>query len=63
MMVFLVQPERQACAGFSRRLALLLEDVGEADVAHQDEVVGVEEKCFGCVQPVLVIEKTEQDVG
>jgi hypothetical protein len=44
-------------------LILLLQNIGIADIAYEDEVVGIEENILNGIQPVLLIEKTEKDVG
>ena len=44
-------------------LILLLQNIGITDIAYEDEVVGIEENILNGIQPVLLIEKTEKDVG
>lgn len=41
----------------------MLQNIGIADVPNEDEIVGIEENIFDGIQPVLLIEKTEKDVG
>ena len=61
--LILVEPDLQLLDWFLRHLSLVFEDINEANVTYEDEVVRIVEKALYCVQPILFIEKTEEYIG
>jgi len=61
--LFLIESNLEPLDRLLRSLRLAFQDISKANITYKHEVVHIIEKVLYCVQPILLIVKTEEDVG